>query len=169
MILSGLVTTIVAIWLLPALLFLACSAIRILDGGPSWLLVLGIGTLVTTLAYITVLVHPNSATAAGTIAEVATLYVFPLGLIWFALPALMLFRDGSRLTDWHIWAITGALTLGLILWLAPLFYAGQMGQPFRYVDYPDAFSIANLVSSMAVIAFTALMLGIIVILRRTRA
>lgn len=155
-------------WLLPALILLACGAIRVLDGGGAWLFVMTLGTLIMTLAYVAVLVHPRTLMAAGTTADIAVLYVFPLGLAWFALPALILYRFGTSLEDTALWAVCAGLTLGLIVWLGPIFHAGHIGQPNRYVDYPDAFAVANMTASIGAFIFTALMLSAIVFLRRNR-
>ena len=169
MITTSATTIAVSIWLIASFLLLACGAIRLVDGGPTWLLFLTLGALVSTLAHIALIIHPDTALADGTMASIMTLYVFPLGLAWFALPAMMMFRDGSHMSETQLWAMTGALTLGLILWIGPLLHAGHMGQPFRYVDYPVAFATPNMAASIAVVAFGALMLAVVVFVRRTRS
>jgi hypothetical protein len=148
-----------------ALSLIACGAIRLVDGGPAWLLVMTLGMLVTTIAQIAALFITENLYLEGTNTATALLYIFPLGLAWFALPAVLMFAS-NRLPTWAPWVATGATIAGLSLWLAPMTRLGFAGQPAQYVDYADAFGADNLFLSTGAILFIVIYLFVIVLVRR---
>lgn len=144
----------------------AIASVRLIDDGLGWVLLLTLGALLTLAVQIIVLLLPQSAATNGTMLTPAMAYIFPLGLAWFALPALIIYRSKSDLSEWVVIAITACITVTLALWLAPMMQLGFLGQPQRYVDYPVAYAPLNLVVSVAVGLFALVYLVVITALRR---
>lgn len=149
--------------------FIACASVRLIDDAPAWLLMLTVGALIIIAAQIGALSYPYGLYVNDTSAAVAATYTFPLGLTWFALPALMLFTHDTRLPAFAICACIGAISLGLALWLVPLFQMGVAGLPQRYVDYPETFAANNLAATAGVVIFALLYLAVVIVIRRNRA
>lgn len=158
-----------ALYLLAILPFVIGASVRLVDESPSWLLMLMIGVLVMAAAHIGLTLLPNPSRFDGTQAAAVLGYLFPLGIGWYGLPALMLYTHPTRLPDLAIWVLSGIITLGLAIWTVPMFSVGANGQPLAYVDFPDTFAARNLAASTGVVLFTMIYLGVIVIIRRGRA
>ena len=149
--------------------FIACASIRLIDEATPWLLMVCVGAIVVMVAQFLVLLVPNLNNLTETLAAAAMFYVFPLGLAWYALPAVLVFTHPTQLTTGAIFGCIGTITLGLCLWIVPMVTVGVMGQPARYVDYPDPFATLNLNITTGAFLFTLIYLGVIILIRRNRA
>jgi len=153
-----------------ALPFVGMASIRLVDAAPPWLLLLTLGTLTALVTTAGVVIAFNQDAALnGTMAEAALHYMFPLGLAWYAMPALILFRQNSTMPPLSVLGLFGGLTVGLAAWITPLVMLGRRGQLTLYVDYPDPFAGANLHATTAAFVFVPLYLAVIIIARRSRA
>jgi len=140
--------------------------IHLIDRATPWVMLLTLGLVATSIAQVTVFSIVPSAGRGGTTADIVPLYVFPLGISWFALPALFLFARTPRWPDWCAPVAAFALTGSLAVWLFPLLRLGQEGQPTLYLDYPDTFAGLNLKTSAAVLIFVAVFLTTLTLARR---
>lgn len=148
---------------------LTFAAIRLIDAAPDWLIVLTLGLLAVMAAHLTIIALPQTDAAADTHVETALSYIFPLGLAFYALPALILFARRPVLPAFAPWAIGAGITVILTIWLLPLLQAGWQGQPARYVNYPNAFAEQNLAATTGAILFIATYLALLTTLRRLPA
>ncbi|MCF2872285.1 hypothetical protein L0664_14510 [Octadecabacter sp. G9-8] len=152
-----------------ALPLLICCVVCLFFARPPWLVVMTIGNAATIAALSSFAFRTDLGGLADTMFQAAVLYVFPLGLTWFALPAVMLFTHPTRLPTWSIWAMPVVIAANLSLWILPMMQLGRMGMPRQYSDYPSAFAALNLTMSLAVGVFIALYLAILITIRRARA
>lgn len=154
-----------AIAILP---LLAAAAVRLSDDAPpSWLMLLTLGLIATLVGLIANSTIPLFS-IGDTSAEIAVLYIFPLGWCAFALPALILYTRDTALAPWGLGAVFGALTLTMGQWIYAWVQLGLAGQPIRYVDFPDTFAATNLTVTTSVLAFAVTMLGCVIAARRAR-
>ncbi len=145
---------------------LAFASIRLIDAAPSWLMILTAGLIITSVGQIIFLIIATQGFIDGTIAEPAATYVFPLGMAFFALPALILYDRNTDLPAWATAATVGAIAIPMTLWVSFLVKLGLDGMPARYVDYPNAFAADNLAVSANVIFFAAIYLTVITAIHR---
>ncbi|MBT8412653.1 MAG: hypothetical protein KJP02_12785 [Octadecabacter sp.] len=147
--------------------FLVCAGYHLIFQPAAWLVVLTMGMIITTAVPTLLGTLPDAPALGGTTAITALQYIAPMGLAWFALPALLMFLRPVRLGAAVL--TTLAITVALFLWLAPLFLLGRIGMPMRYPDYPVAFASLNLATSLGVAAFTLIYPAILIAIRRTGA
>jgi len=127
-----------------------------------------IGLLLTIAAQIGLMVALLPHDIEGTSAQRVSDYIFPFGISWFALPAVMLFSHQTRLSALALWVSMGVISIGIALWAVPLLRAGIAGQAMRYVDYPSAFAADNLAATAGVLIFVFLFLGVLLAIKRNR-
>lgn len=149
--------------------FLAAAIYQLRNQRASWLTVLTFGMLIATLTPAYLVNSVYMPVLRGTTSMAALQYMFPMGLAWFALPALMLYRTPTRLPVCAIRTLLVAVTSGLAIWLLPLFQTGRLGQAARYVDYPPLLEPANMIVSIGVTLFAVLYLATLIILHRAKA
>ena len=129
-------------------------------------MLVALGLLATLVAQIPVISASGPLAPRGTLAQIVPLYVFPLGIAWFALPALFLFDRRSHLPDWAAPAMALSVTATLALWLTPLLFLGRRGQPSRYLDYPEVYATSNFGVTFAVGLFVVTYLAVVITARR---
>lgn len=146
--------------------FVACAAVRLSDDGPAWLMMLTFGAIITLIVQVVIITLPQSPATSGMVVTAAMAYIFPLGLGWFALPAVIMFAVPQRYSDAATLSAALFIAVALCLWLGQMVLLGLAGQPARYLDYPDAYAVRNLAASVAVGLFIVGYLGVITVLRR---
>ncbi len=149
-----------------ALPLLAVLSIHLIDQPTPWVMLMALGLLATLAGQIAIISLNAPFSFQNSMAQIVPLYIFPLGIGWFALPAVILYDRRSRLPDWAAPAVALALTSTLLLWLSPLMFLGRRGQPARYPDYPEAFAASNFGASLAVGLFILTYLGVVILARR---
>jgi len=159
------------IYILPCLPFLAIASLRLTDEVLVWLVVMTLGMIALIAAQIAAAIW-NVTLVPDSMARAASQYVLPLGLIWFALPAFILFRSGGRydtvLGRAMIWLMAPLVTIGVALWAVPIFRTGLAGQPARFADYPEDFASLNLAATVGLGVFILLYLTLLIWVQRTR-
>lgn len=157
-----------SVYVLAVLPFLAAACVRMTDGPPAWLIVMTLGLMIAVSGtLIAVAVLPTFG-FGRTMTDVAILYVFPLGLAFFALPALILYPGPTRMPMVLIWLTAPVIAGAMALWIMPLILLGLKGQPMFYADFPQAFARENFAASVWVGLFVVLYLGVLTALRRSR-
>ncbi|WP_375281671.1 hypothetical protein [Pseudooctadecabacter sp.] len=156
-----------SVYVLAVLPFLAAASVRITDEPPAWLIVMTLGMMAALGGILVAVTALPSFGFERTMTDVAILYIFPLGLGFFALPALILYPGPTRLPMTVIWLTAPVIAGAMALWIVPLIFLGLSGQPVFYADYPEAFARENVLASLWVGLFVVLYLGMITVLRRT--
>lgn len=155
---------------IPAVLpFLAVACVRMTDEPPAWLIVMTSGLLIAMGGTLFAASALPSFGFATTTMDVAILNMFPLGLAFFALPALILYSGPTRLPMAAVWLVAPVVAGAMALWIKPFISLGFNGQPILYQDYSQAFARDNLAASIGVGGFMVLYLGVVTTLRRSRA
>lgn len=154
------------LFFLLSLPLLTCASIRLIDTATAGLIVLTVGMIASITGYWLMVLVSQAAFLSNSLIEPIAAYVFPLGFVWFALPATMIYARTSQIAGWAPWAISVALCLGLALWLTPLFQLIQEGQAPHYIDYPEIYATTNLQATAAVALFAVIYLACIVMIRR---
>ncbi|MBU2993625.1 hypothetical protein Q4555_12695 [Octadecabacter sp. 1_MG-2023] len=149
--------------------FLVCAALSLMAERRPWLIIMTFGVVFITVTPAALAQTTDGLALNGTMAIIAIQYLFPMGLAWFALPALLLFTRDAPLQRWKVWAIPTTIVTSLCIWVIPLFHLGRIGMPAHYVDYPSAFAPLNLEVSIGVAVFAMIYLTVIAALLRRRA
>lgn len=119
---------------------LVLCAIQMYFTRKPWLGMLAFGALVTSIGQWLLMGLRDVGYLVGTSVEVASQYTFPLGLAWFALPAVILFHTPTRLPRFAELFLAGTIVAAFWKWAGPLVTLGIQGLPTGYFDYPDAFA-----------------------------
>jgi len=145
---------------------LICASIRLIDAAPSWLLILTIGVIITSAAQIILLILAvNNST--GTVFDAAALYTFPLGIAFFALPALILFDRDTDLSTLGVTATLAAITIPLTLWVTQMASMDLNGLELATtVDSQPEFAAENLMTTTNIVIFILLYFATITAIRR---
>ena len=99
--------------------------------------------------------------------DAAALYTFPLGIAFFALPALILFDRDTDLSTLGLTATISAITIPLILWVAQMASMGLNGLELSTtVDAQPEFAAENLMTTANVIIFILFYFATITAIRR---
>jgi len=159
----------VMLFALPVLPLIGCAAIRLIDPNPpAWLIVLTLGALILLVAEYVVFLNGIYVFATRGAASSVVPYVFPLGLAWFALPALLLFTHDTRLPGWMVWAIPPILCVPFLMWVIPFFGVRSEGISEGSLAYPAEFGGDQIIMTSGTIIFIASYLAVITIVRRHR-
>ncbi len=135
------------------------------------LLCAGAAALVVSLLYVRSMNVGQIDTVYQDTYYVVAHFHFLMGLFGlFTLLAALVTWAQPRLPGWMIPGLAAPLVIGQIATFAPQFLLGRQGMPRRYIDYPDAFALWNLISSIgALVMFLALITMLALIwVRRTR-
>jgi len=146
------------VYLFVAVPFAICAVIGLTRARPTWLIALTLGSIASVA--VVALPNVNVAETGDTMADAAMAYLIPLGLAWFALPALILLRSEKQWPWWAVLAAVVAISVAMSRWIYLMLVMGTQGLPQAHVDYPPSFEGLNAAATVGILIFAALYLAI---------